>query len=237
MKTNTDNTILFLPILAVMVGFVAYCFFNGGKIDGVKDYDDDFSYDDVLVLDKEVVKKDGKRPVFVVDYNNVISLIMDLEGWSDTSYLCPKKVLTIGYGRTNMGTKEINRVLKTSYPEISEGDKSDIAVEKKFIHDYAKCVDLYMRKNYRGWKHVLPYVKTTVISYCYQKGWYDYPGKVCGSDRELMVNALNDGDNDTIIELIESYANCDGYVNRRNKELKNAKLAKSGYYYNLVKTR
>ena len=80
---------------------------------------------------------------------------------------------------------------------------------------------------------VLPYVKSSVVSYCYQKGWYNYPAKVCGGDAKLMVDALDSGDNDTIINLMEQYTLGDGYGNRRDAELANAKLIyRDSYYYN-----
>lgn len=175
-------------------------------------------------------------PVFVIDSANMVGVICEMEGWRSNAYRCPKNVLTIGHGITNMGVREVNRILKTDYKSIKVGDKITKSESIKFMMDYTKCADIYFKKNYRGWRQVLPYVKTSIMSYCYQRGWYGFPEKVCGKGNGgAMVKALNEGDNDTIIKLLEKYTLDDGYTNRRNFELKNAKKIYNTMYYTALK--
>lgn len=197
---------------------------------------EDEDVEEVEVDDRIAFAHQQEKPVFVLDSANVVSLIAEMEGWRSKAYRCPKGVLTIGYGITAVGVKEVNRLLGTNYKRVHEGDRITKDESIKFMLDYCKCADTYFKKNYKGWRQVLPYVKTSIMSYCYQKGWYGFSEKVCGKENKWRMNqALRDGDNDMIIKLLEDYTLNDGYTNRRTTELKNAKKIYNTLYYTALK--
>lgn len=186
----------------------------------------------VEIDDKVAFAHLSEKPVFVMDSANVVDVITQMEGWRSKAYRCPKGVLTIGHGITNMGVREINRILGTNYKKVRSGDVITKEESIKFMLDYCKCADIYFKRHYPGWRQVLPYVKTSVLSYCYQRGWYGFSEKVCGKENKWRMNlALHNGDNDKIIELMEKYTLNDGYTNRRTFEVKNAKKIHSTKYY------
>lgn len=173
-----------------------------------------------------------EKPVFVLDTANLIAEICHNEGWRSRSYKCTKGVTTIGHGITNMGVREINRILGTDYKLIKAGDCITKEESIRFMKDYCRCADVYFKVNYKGWRQVLPYVKTSIMSYCYQRGWYRFDEKVMGKGKGYaMRKALHEGDNDMIIKLLEENTLNDGYRSRREHEIANAKkIFKTKYY-------
>lgn len=205
-------------------------------------FQDDFYGGDSLITENDVkaVEIDDRVaftlksecPVFVIDSANMVDMICAQEGWRTKAYRCPKNVLTIGHGITNMGVREVNRILHTKHKRVREGDKITKDESIAFMMDYCKCADIYFKSHYKGWRQVLPYVKTSIMSYCYQRGWYGFSEKVCGKENKWRMNlALRNGDNDMIIKLLEEYTLNDGYTNRRTAELNNAKKIYKSMYY------
>jgi lysozyme len=72
--------------------------------------------------------------------NNLIELIKKFEGFSAKPYLCPAKVVTIGYGNTFYANGE--KVKITDIP-ISELQAVDLL--KDTLKQYEKAVDSYCR--------------------------------------------------------------------------------------------
>ena len=72
--------------------------------------------------------------------NNLIELIKKFEGFSAKPYLCPAKVVTIGYGNTFYANGE--KVKLTDSP-INETQAVDLL--KQTLRQYEKAVDSYCR--------------------------------------------------------------------------------------------
>jgi lysozyme len=72
--------------------------------------------------------------------NNLIELIKKFEGFSSKPYLCPAKVVTIGYGNTFYANGE-----KVKLTDIAISELQAVDLLKQTLSQYEKAVDSYCR--------------------------------------------------------------------------------------------